>query len=52
MVFTLLYMPCVAAFAAIRRELGSLYEAICAMVMQTGIAWLVAFAIYNIGLLL
>ncbi len=47
--FTLLYMPCVAAFAAIRRELGSYVEAISNMVMQTGIAWLVAFLIFQVG---
>ncbi|MDP4108471.1 MAG: ferrous iron transport protein B [Bacillota bacterium] len=47
--FTLLYMPCVAAFAAIKREMGSLIEAVSLMVMQTGIAWLVAFIIYQTG---
>jgi len=49
MVFTLLYMPCVAAMAAIKRELGSIFGAIAAMISQTAIAWLVAFLVYNIG---
>ncbi|MDR3085884.1 MAG: ferrous iron transport protein B [Christensenellaceae bacterium] len=39
--FTLLYMPCVAAMAAIRRETGTRW-AIMAMAAQTGIAWVVA----------
>lgn len=50
--FTLLYMPCVAAMAAIRREMGSTKNAVLAMIYQTGIAWLVAFVVYRIGLLL
>ncbi|MEA4912107.1 MAG: ferrous iron transport protein B, partial [Oscillospiraceae bacterium] len=52
LVFTLLYMPCVAAFAAIRREFGSTWQAAVAMLTQTGVAWLVAFAVYNIGQLI
>lgn len=51
LVFTLLYMPCVAAFAAIRREMGSLWQAFGMMAFQTGVAWVVAFAVYRIGLL-
>lgn len=51
LVFTLLYMPCVAAMAAIRRELNSFMGALAAMATQTGIAWLVSFAVYNVGLL-
>ncbi len=51
LVFTLLYMPCVAAFAAIRREMGSMRQAVGMMVFQTGVAWVVAFVVYRIGLL-
>ena len=47
--FTLLYMPCVAAMAAVRRELGSSWQALLAMVVQTGIAWLIAFLVFHIG---
>jgi len=49
LVFTLLYMPCVAAVAAIRRELGSTGYAALAMAFQTAVAWLVAFGVYLIG---
>ncbi len=47
--FTLLYMPCVAAFAAVRREYGSTRQAAGVMAFQTGVAWVVAFLVYNIG---
>lgn len=51
LVFVLLYMPCVATFAAVRRELGSLSQAILMMAAQTGIAYFVAFIVYRVGLL-
>jgi ferrous iron transport protein B len=50
--FTLLYMPCVAALSASRRELGSAKLALLAMAYQTGVAWVVAFAVYQGGRLL
>ena len=50
--FTLLYTPCVAAVAAIRRELGSALKTVGVIVMQCGVAWVCAFAAYQIGLLL
>ena len=50
--FTLLYTPCVAAVAAIRRELGSSTKTLMVVVFQCAIAWLAAFAVYNIGLLI
>lgn len=50
--FTVLYMPCVAAFAATRRELGSLKQAIFTACYQTGIAYITAFVIYQLGTLL
>jgi len=49
LVFTLLYTPCVAAVATVRRELGSLKGTILVVVYQTGFAWLVAFCVYQIG---
>ncbi|MHB1453316.1 MAG: ferrous iron transport protein B [Saccharofermentanales bacterium] len=52
LVFTLLYMPCVAALAAVRRELHSLAGAGLIMLSQTAIAWVAAFAVYQTGLLL
>ncbi|WP_022769550.1 ferrous iron transport protein B [Butyrivibrio sp. NC2007] len=42
LVFSLLYTPCVAAIAAIKRELGGLY-ALAVVLWQSAIAWLVAF---------
>lgn len=50
--FTLLYMPCAAAFAAVRREMASTWQAVLTMAYQTGVAWLVAFIVYRIGLLI
>ncbi len=49
LVFTVLYMPCVAAFAASRRELGSTKSAIFTAAYQTVAAYLVALAVYQIG---
>ncbi len=42
LVFSLLYTPCVAAIAAIKRELGGLY-ALAVVLWQCAIAWIVAF---------
>lgn len=50
LVFTLLYMPCVATFAVIRKELMSLWKALGAMAFQTIVAWLAAFVVYHIAL--
>lgn len=50
LVFTLLYMPCVAAMAAVKREMGSGRSALTVMIYQTAIAWVVAFLVYRIGL--
>ena len=44
--FTLLYTPCVAAIATIRRELDSLWATLGVIVMQCGVAWLVANVVY------
>ena len=49
--FTVLYMPCVAAFAASRRELGSLKSAVLTALYQTGAAYVVAFLIFQVGCL-
>lgn len=50
--FTVLYMPCVAAFAATKRELNSWWQALATATFQTGMAYIVAFVIYHIGTLL
>ena len=44
LVFCLLYTPCVAAVAAIRRELGTKW-AVCVVAGQCVIAWICAFAV-------
>lgn len=48
LVFCLLYTPCVAAVAAIRRELGGKWAA-AVVIGQCVIAWLAAFAVCGIG---
>ena len=52
LLFTLLYTPCVAAVATMKRELKSGLATLCVVAMQCGIAWIVAFAAYQIGGLL
>ena len=49
LIFTLLYTPCVAAFAAIRRELRSMPKAIGVAVLQCVIAYFVAALFYQVG---
>ena len=49
LVFTLLYTPCVAAVAVIRREFDSRLATLGIVVMQCGIAWIVALLVYQIG---
>ena len=53
LVFTLLYTPCVAAVAAIRRELGSLVKTVGVVIIQCGVAWCAAYIVYTVlGLLI
>ncbi|MEG2372154.1 MAG: ferrous iron transport protein B, partial [Hydrogenoanaerobacterium sp.] len=49
MVFSLLYMPCIAAFVSIRREMNSLKWAIGTALFETGVAYFVALLVYQIG---
>lgn len=51
LVFSLLYTPCVAAIAAIRRELGSKW-AVGVVVWQCVLAWIAAFIVRIIGMLM
>ena len=51
LVFCLLYTPCVAAVASVRRELGGRWAA-GIVVLQCGIAWLCAFAVRLVGMAL
>ena len=50
--FTLLYTPCVAAVATIRRELDSTWKTVGVVLMQCVVAWIVALLVYQAGLLL
>lgn len=52
LVFTLLYTPCVAAVATIKKELNSSIGTVGIVIMQCVIAWLAAFVFYQIGGLL
>ncbi|WP_326911010.1 ferrous iron transport protein B [Sedimentibacter sp. MB31-C6] len=49
LIFTLLYMPCIAAFAATKRELGSLRYAVLTVSYQTLTAYIVGLIVYQIG---
>jgi len=48
MLFVLIYFPCVAVIAAIRKEANWRW-AVFTMVYTTGLAWLLAFAVFQIG---
>ena len=50
--FCLLYTPCTAAIATIRRELNSGFKAFLIVVVQCAVAWLAAFVVYQLGVLL
>ncbi|MBR3074198.1 MAG: ferrous iron transport protein B [Bacteroidales bacterium] len=50
LVFSLLYTPCVAAIAAVKRELGGKW-ALFVIVFQCIVAWLAAFGAYRLALL-
>ena len=52
LVFTLLYTPCVAAVATIRRELGSGLKTVGVVLLQCTVAWLASYAAFLIGGLL
>ncbi|HJA45660.1 MAG TPA: ferrous iron transport protein B, partial [Candidatus Phascolarctobacterium stercoravium] len=50
--FALLYPPCVAALAAIKREMNSGIATMAIMAYEICVAWLAAFTVYHIGLML
>jgi ferrous iron transporter FeoB len=47
--FTLLYSPCVAAITTVKRELSSVKNAVGVVLYQTGVAWVVAWVVYQVG---
>lgn len=49
--FCLLYTPCVAAITSVKRELGTMW-AIWVVIFQCVVAWIVAFIVHTIGMLL
>jgi ferrous iron transport protein B len=51
MMFILIYFPCVGVVAAIRKETATWKWPIFSVVYTTGLAWFVAFAVYQIGML-
>ena len=51
LVFSLLYTPCVAAVASIKRELGSRW-ALYVVLWQCGVAWVAALIVHLVGMAL
>lgn len=52
MLFVLIYFPCIATFTAIKQESGSWKWAIFTAGYTTGLAWLIAFTVFQIGSLI
>ncbi|MCH5193860.1 MAG: ferrous iron transport protein B [Oscillospiraceae bacterium] len=50
--FTLLYTPCVAAIAAVKREMNSGFSAFLMVLVQCVVAWVVSFAVFHVGSLI
>ena len=49
LVFTLLYTPCVAAVATIKKELGSRIKTVGVVFMQCAVAYIASFIVYSVG---
>jgi ferrous iron transport protein B len=49
LLFTLIYFPCIAVIAAIKKESGSWKWALFTIFYTTALAWLVAFGVFQIG---
>lgn len=49
LVFCLLYMPCIATLATIRREMGGWRYAFLVVLFQCAVAWIVSLLIFQIG---
>lgn len=51
MLFILIYFPCVGVVAAIRKETATWKWPVFSVLYTTGLAWFIAFAVYQIGML-
>lgn len=51
MVFVLLYTPCISAIGMMKKEFGGKFAALSAA-FQIGLAWVVSFLVYTVGMLL
>ena len=49
LVFTLLYTPCIAAVATLKRELESTFATIGVVVLQCFVAWVCAWVVFTVG---
>ena len=49
MIFVLIYFPCIAVIAAVKKETGSWKWALFMVVYTTGLAWFISFLVYQIG---
>ncbi|MFM7023218.1 MAG: ferrous iron transport protein B [Flavobacteriales bacterium] len=49
MLFILIYFPCVAVVAAVKKESGGWRWAVFMMVYTTGMAWILSFLVYQVG---
>ena len=52
MLFCLLYIPCAASIAVIKRETGSVKYTLCCILLQLGMAWIVSTLFYQIASLI
>lgn len=52
MVFVLIYFPCIASLVAISSQSGSWKWAVASLTYTTALAWIMAFAVYQIGSLI
>lgn len=50
LVFCLLYTPCIAALAAVRKELGGLRWVLAMVVFQCSFAWILSFLFFRVGI--
>ena len=50
LVFCLLYTPCIAALAAVRKELGGLRWVLAMVAFQCSFAWILSFLFFRVGI--